>query len=177
MVAFWFEIIYHLALLSPKLYLFCKMTNHPCTFQDRTLCPAARVGTEKVKNKATEVSFSSAVGLRVLGAEEKKEFLNHVSVGIGDSGGKGSACNAGDLGSIPGLGNPLEKGMATHSSILAGEFHGQRSLAGCSAWGQKESNSSDSFTFQGLNTHLLDTGVPALVDLLFLFCTCLHFLV
>ena len=26
--------------------------------------------------------------------------------------------------------DPLEKGMATHSSILAGEFHVQRSLAG-----------------------------------------------
>ena len=26
--------------------------------------------------------------------------------------------------------DPLEKGMATHSSTLAGEFHGQRSLAG-----------------------------------------------
>ena len=26
----------------------------------------------------------------------------------------------------------LEKGMATHSSILAGELHGQRSLAGYS---------------------------------------------
>ena len=26
--------------------------------------------------------------------------------------------------------DPLEKGMATHSSILAGESHGQRSLAG-----------------------------------------------
>ena len=25
---------------------------------------------------------------------------------------------------------PLEKGMATHSSILAGESHGQRSLVG-----------------------------------------------
>ena len=25
--------------------------------------------------------------------------------------------------------DPLEKGMATHSSILAGEFHGQRSQA------------------------------------------------
>ena len=25
----------------------------------------------------------------------------------------------GDLGSIPGLGNPLEEGVATHSSILA----------------------------------------------------------
>ena len=33
--------------------------------------------------------------------------------------GKESACNAGDLGSIPGLGRSLGKGMATHSSILA----------------------------------------------------------
>ena len=32
---------------------------------------------------------------------------------------KASACNAGDLGLIPGLGNPLEKEMATHSSTLA----------------------------------------------------------
>ena len=35
------------------------------------------------------------------------------------SAGKESACNAGDLGSIPGLGRSLEKEMATHSSILA----------------------------------------------------------
>ena len=34
--------------------------------------------------------------------------------------------------------DPLEKGMATHSSILAEEFHGQRSLAGYSPWGPKE---------------------------------------
>ena len=34
--------------------------------------------------------------------------------------------------------DPLEKGMATHSSILAGEFHGQRSPAGHSPWAQKE---------------------------------------
>ena len=33
-----------------------------------------------------------------------------------------------------GLEDPLEKGMATHFSILAGEFHGQRSLAGYSPW-------------------------------------------
>ena len=41
----------------------------------------------------------------------------------GGSDGKKSACNAGDLGLIPGLGrsleDPLEKKMATHSSILA----------------------------------------------------------
>ena len=30
-----------------------------------------------------------------------------------------SACNAGDLGSIPGLGDFLEEGMESHSSILA----------------------------------------------------------
>ena len=37
----------------------------------------------------------------------------------GGSEGKESACNAGDLGSIPGSGRSLEKRMATHSSILA----------------------------------------------------------
>ena len=34
--------------------------------------------------------------------------------------------------------DPLEKGMATHSSILPEECHGQRSLAGYSPWGRKE---------------------------------------
>ena len=37
----------------------------------------------------------------------------------GGSNSKESACNVGDLGSIPGQEEPLEKGMATHSSILA----------------------------------------------------------
>ena len=37
----------------------------------------------------------------------------------GGSDGKESACNVGDLGSIPGMGrSPGEGGMATHSSIL-----------------------------------------------------------
>ena len=43
----------------------------------------------------------------------------------GDSDGKVPSCNAGDPGSIPGLGrspgwqDPLEEKMATHSSILS----------------------------------------------------------
>ena len=39
----------------------------------------------------------------------------------GGSDGKESACSVGDPSSIPGSGrsDPLEKGMATHSSILA----------------------------------------------------------
>ena len=39
--------------------------------------------------------------------------------------------------------DPLEKGMATHSSILAGEAHGQRSQAGYSPWGDKQLNSNE----------------------------------
>ena len=37
----------------------------------------------------------------------------------GGSDSKESSCNVGDLGSIPGLENPLEKELTTHSSILA----------------------------------------------------------
>ena len=37
----------------------------------------------------------------------------------GGSAGKESACNMGDLGLIPGCEDTLEKGIATHSSILA----------------------------------------------------------
>ena len=36
-----------------------------------------------------------------------------------DSAGKESTCNAGDLGSTPGLGRSLEKGKGIHSNILA----------------------------------------------------------
>ena len=34
--------------------------------------------------------------------------------------------------------DPLEKGMATHASILTGKSHGQRSLVGYSPWCCKE---------------------------------------
>ena len=37
----------------------------------------------------------------------------------GGSDGKASACNVGDLGSIPGQEDTLENEMATHSSTLA----------------------------------------------------------
>ena len=37
----------------------------------------------------------------------------------GGSAGKESACSVGDLGSIPGQKNPMEKEMEIHSSILA----------------------------------------------------------
>ena len=50
------------------------------------------------------------------------ERWSHITNNLGFLGGldgKESTCNSGDLGSSPGLGRSLEKGMATHSSILA----------------------------------------------------------
>ena len=38
---------------------------------------------------------------------------------------------------------PLEEGMVTHSSILLGESHGQRSLVDYSPWGCKELDTAE----------------------------------
>ena len=39
--------------------------------------------------------------------------------------------------------DPLEEEMETHSSILAGKFHGQRSLTGYSPGGRKELDTTE----------------------------------
>ena len=58
----------------------------------------------------------------------------------GGSDCKESTCNAGDLGSIPGLGRS-PGGM--HGNLLQysclENSHGQKSLVGYSSWGHKES--------------------------------------
>ena len=53
--------------------------------------------------------------------------------------GKESACNAGDLGLIPGSERSPGEGMATHSSILSWEISWtEGSLVGYSPWYQQE---------------------------------------
>ena len=42
-----------------------------------------------------------------------------------------------------GWGDPLEKGVAAHASFLTWRIHGQRSLAGYSLWGRKESDRTE----------------------------------
>ena len=41
----------------------------------------------------------------------------------------------------------LEKAVAPHSSTLAWEIHGQRSLVGCRPWGRKESDTTERLHF------------------------------
>ena len=55
----------------------------------------------------------------------------------GGSEGKASACNGGDLGSIPGSEDPLEKEMAAHSSILAWRIPWTEKPGGLQSTGQQ----------------------------------------
>ena len=57
----------------------------------------------------------------------------------GQSVGKESVCNAGDLDLIPGSGREWLPTLV----ILPGEFHGQWNLAGHSPWDHKESNTTE----------------------------------
>ena len=62
------------------------------------------------------------------------------------SGVKNLPANAGDAGDVgwsSGQEDPLEKGMAIHSSILGWKPHGQRSLVGYRQKGHKESDTTE----------------------------------
>ena len=53
------------------------------------------------------------------------------------------ACNAGDPGSIPGSGRSLEKGMATHSNILAWRIPWTEKPSDYCPWGRTESDTTE----------------------------------
>ena len=59
------------------------------------------------------------------------------------SDGKASACNAGDLGLIPGSGRSPGEGNGNPLQLLPGKSHGWRSLIGYSPWGCKESDTTE----------------------------------
>ena len=61
---------------------------------------------------------------------------------------KNPPANAGDTGTIPGLGRSPGGGNGNHSGIPAWKSHRQRGLAGYSPWGRRESD-----TTEGLRMH------------------------
>ena len=76
-------------------------------------------------------------------------FLNWSIVDLGFPGGsdgKWSACNVGDLGSIPGLGRSPGKGHGYPLRYSCLESHGQSSLVGYSPWGHKEFDMTEQLT-------------------------------
>ena len=56
--------------------------------------------------------------------------------------------------------DPLEKEMATHSSILAWEIHGRRRLAGYSPWGRQESDMTEHAHVTWTQSHAPSSGPP-----------------
>ena len=85
----------------------------------------------------------------------------------GSSDDKRSACNEGDLHSIPGLGrSPGEREWLPAPVFLPGELHGQRSLVGYSPWGCKESVMTEQLTLhytKFLNTINNDEPIESLL--------------
>ena len=66
----------------------------------------------------------------------------------GGSEGKASACNVGDVGSIPRVGKiPWRRKWQPTPLLLPGKFHGQRSLGGYSPWDCKESHTTEQLHF------------------------------
>ena len=66
----------------------------------------------------------------------------------GGSDGKVSACNAGDPGSIPGLGKiPWRRKWQPTQVLLPGKFHGWRSLVGYSPWSHEELDATERLHF------------------------------
>ena len=60
--------------------------------------------------------------------------------------GKEFTSNAGDTGeagTVPGLGDPMEKGMATHSSVLAWKIPQTEETGGLHPWDRKESEAPE----------------------------------
>ena len=104
--------------------------------------------TEKeFKNQCNDIEELQYTSTNCKCAANRKNYLlifrkvDHALTLVGfpcGSAGEKSACNAGDLGLIPGLGRSLEKGKVTHSSILAWRIHGLYP-----PWGHKESDTTE----------------------------------
>ena len=67
----------------------------------------------------------------------------------GGPDGKESSCNAGRPGFHPWVGKiPWRRAWQPTPVFLPGESHGQRSLAGYSPWGRKESDATEQLTLR-----------------------------
>ena len=119
-------------------------------------------GQNNLKFSPNLQSQKPVESVRELDQEGRNIILDQTSLSMGfpaGSDGKESACNAGDLGSIPGLGRSPGEGNGNPLQLLSlhGEFHGQRSLAGYSPWGHKESDTTERLTHT--HTHTLSIWV------------------
>ena len=105
------------------------------------------IGRERKRNQEIFTSWNSkgSVTDRWMGLIGIWEWF-WLQVFPGGSDGEESACNAGDLGSIPGLGRSHGEGNGNPLQYSCLENSMDRSLAGYSPWGSKESNRTEWLT-------------------------------
>ena len=79
-------------------------------------------------------------------------FLENSASPPGGSDGRESACNAGDPGSL-GQEDPLEKGTATHSSILAWRISWIEEPSGLQSMGSQELDMTEQLSLSHKDIH------------------------
>ena len=103
-----------------------------------------KCGKEEKYSHCAPVFSILVVRWTIKNRKKKKRKLRNIKYGKENQkrviGGRWvSVCNAGNLGSIPGLERfPWRRVWQPTPVFLSGESHGQRSLAGYSPWGHKE---------------------------------------
>ena len=103
----------------------------------RCLLPSSRWRSERFLNILQCIKQSYPLNTHTHTNNYPAPNVNWVSLVAQIS--KESACNAGDLASIPGLGRSSGGGHGNPVQYFCLENpHGQRSLVGCSTWGRKE---------------------------------------
>ena len=107
--------------------------------------PIYAVYKRPISKQGTHTDWKWRAGKKIFHLSNRT-FLLETQVFPDGSDGKESACNAGDGVQSLDREEPLEKGMATHSTVLAWEFHGQRSLVPYSPWGCQESDMTEQLT-------------------------------
>ena len=101
--------------------------------------PLGLIGLISLQSKRLSRVFSSTT------IQKHQFFGSQICLAfLGGSEGKESACNAGDLDSILGLGRiPWKREWLPTPVFWSGELHGQGSLASYSPWGCKESDMTE----------------------------------
>ena len=96
------------------------------------------------QNLANSINFKDSRCSENTKQDKFKEHYRHIMGFPGGSDGKEFTCNAGDLGSVPGLGRSPGGGHGNPLQYLCLENpDGPRSLVGCSPWDRKESDTTE----------------------------------
>ena len=107
-----------------------------CFFNDPTDVGSLISGSSAVSKSSLNIWKFMVHVLLKPGLENFEHYFANIKGFPGGSEVKVSACNAGDLGSIPGLGrSPWRRKWQPTPVSFPGKSHGQRSLVGCSPWG------------------------------------------